>query len=189
MKKIKKLVSSILLVLIISSLFVVVIVVPKRVLNFKEKLDAHEISNLEESSKDIPDFIIEVIGVYEGEIDKAFADERGIKLYEFDAGIVKEKGEVETAKYLGVKLYDLLYESEVYEYSSLEFKGKDNYASLLKEVDDKTFIIFEKNDKEIDLTLLCVDKDYSDSVEEVSKLLIKNDYTIVENETDEDDGQ
>ena len=69
MKKIKKLVSSILLVLIISSLFVVVIVVPKRVLNFKEKLDAHEISNLEESSKDIPDFKIEVIGDYEGEID------------------------------------------------------------------------------------------------------------------------
>lgn len=181
MKKKTDVVVYFLIFVVIAMVISGLVIFSKRDLGKKEKLDlqANEIANIEESSKEIPDFKIDIVGDYEGEINGDLLKEKEVKIYEFDAGIDRGKT-VETSKYVGIKLADLLEAIDVYEYSSLEFSNSEPYASVIKEVNDKSFIVFMKNDKSTDISLLLVDKPYTKSVENVVKLFITNDYSTVD---------
>lgn len=184
MKKKTEAIVYILIIFIIALIISGIIVFAKRNEPKKENiaLEAYEIANVEEVSKDIPEFKVEIIGDYEGLLDNNILKEKNIKMYQFDAGI-SNGNQTQTAKYTGFKLADILDAIDIYEYSSLEFKSDEDYSSVVNEANDKSFIVFMKNEKEIDISLLLVDKPYYKSVQNVTRIFVGNDHTFLEDKS------
>lgn len=176
MKKSKSVIVILLILIVIIVSTIVIIVLPKKEDNITDQTESkYTMSELEEVDEIIPDFKIDIVGAYEGTINPSILKEREKKAYKFSTNIVESDSNV-SSSYVGFKLSDVLDALDIYEYSSLEFRNVDSYASKVREVDDKLFLVFKKNDKNIDVTLLRVDRNYDKSIENITDLYIFNDY-------------
>lgn len=127
------------------------------------KLKENEIVNIVETDVEIPSFTIILKGGYEGTITQLDLKEKGIKVYDFDAGI-NNGWEVKTNRYTGVKLKDVLEKMNINDFSTIKFKGagKVEITYDAEEISDKTYLVFYRDGKILDkeessVNLLAVD--------------------------------
>lgn len=131
-----------------------------------------EVLNIQESTKKIPNFSVNVLGDYTGIINDEFIIEDGIKMYDFEAAvdtgwhIVKEQ-------YTGVRLRDLIKYYQLENFVSVDFTSLDKITIqyLNSEITDNCFLVFYKDGKLITNTgrpmLLAVDYDIRFSLKDV----------------------
>ena len=131
------------------------------------------IDNLVVSSKEMPDYTLEISGLYETTLNlKEIVD--FVPLYEFDAGIVDIYG-THVNKYVGISYADLIKYLNVPHNTITVFKTDRKKVSYrATEIDyEKTFIVFYMDDKPINgskMTLLAVNYNYLYSIEDLTSI-------------------
>ena len=144
-------------------------------------LKKYEIANISESDAILPEFSIDIEGIYSGSIPSSSFAEYEIKSYDFDAGI--DIGwKISTNKYTGAKLEDFLTKSFLENYSSITFYSTTGKSATYnkEDISDKVYLVYYKDDKLIgessQPTLLVVDKPYfSYSLESISKMKLERE--------------
>lgn len=142
-------------------------------------LKAYEIKNIKKVNVDLPYFYFTIRDEKET-IDvtmDSFA-KRKIDIYKFDAGINTSWG-VETMKFTGFKLLDLLSLFGKDDYDEIDFGGiGGNHVVLSKEeIDDNVYLYFYRDGKKIsdgyNINLLVENQKYKYSVEDLGDILLK----------------
>lgn len=141
-------------------------------------LESHEISDIEKVSIDIPYFTIVVKGLYEGTITNSDLKEKNIQVYDFNAGVFNGWS-VNTNKYTGVKLNDVLNAMNINDFSEIEFQAPGNLSVSYEknEISTNTYLIFYRDGEFIRsdeyISLLAVDYDYRYSLENIITIILK----------------
>lgn len=143
------------------------------------KLNVNEVANITKVDIDIPEFIIAYNGLYNGLLTNINLKEKSIPIYEFDATVYNGWENV-TNHYVGVKLKDVLESLNITDYSKIEFEGAGQVKVVyeLREISDKTFLMFyrdgeELNKREPAVNLLAVDHDYRFSIQSIQYMTFK----------------
>ncbi len=147
------------LIIIIEGIIIAVLAIAMIIMCLSKKenknvpSDKEQSISFKESSKELPNFSIQLTGGYEGFITKEYVEEENIKLYEFDA-TVNNGWNRNTDRYIGYKLNDILNAFDISDYSSIEFNSSDgvriNFGRYL--ITDNFFIVFYQNGELIDET-------------------------------------
>lgn len=141
-------------------------------------LESHEISDVEKVNTDIPNFTIIVKGLYEGTITHLDLKEKNTQVYDFNAGVFNG-WTVNTNKYTGVKLNDVLNAMNITDFSEIEFQAPGDLSVTYEknEITNNTYLIFYRDGEFIRndeyISLLAVDYDYRYSLENVITIILK----------------
>ena len=110
-----------------------------------------EIQDLKVVDKKVPKFVIDLKGLYDGQITEE--DLEGLKMYDFIADVTAYDIDPDSVVYhenwSGYKLTDVLAAKEISDYDSIDFKSVGGLTVRYKkeEVSDKMYLIFYRNDK------------------------------------------
>lgn len=165
------------------------------------ELKPGEITNIEVSKIEPPEFTLIVKGLYSGTITGADLKNKNVEVYEFDAGMKTSFGET-TNHYVGVKLLDVLKAMDITDYKKIDFGayGTSYVSHKRNQINEKTYLIFSKDGEEIrrdHISLLAVDQEYRYSKEDITKLYFSDaeeytyddveSYNFPENDKNTDD--
>lgn len=104
--------------------------------------------SVKEVNKEVPDFTLYIRGAYGGRISKKQIEEKGIKLYEFDATL-NTWWDQKTDHYVGYRVLDILDAFDIKDYSTLTFESATGKSvrHLQVDIDSDYYIVFYMNDK------------------------------------------
>lgn len=136
-------------------------------------------SKAKQNEIEIPDFTLEIGGVYEGMFSSDDIINNDIPIYDFDAKMLTSYG-MKTNHYVGIELKDVLDFMETDTYTHIYFSdGKKAYSTYTKdEISDDMYLVFYRDGKKIDdavVSFLAVGVDYSFSVEDLHRIDFMND--------------
>ena len=140
------------------------------------KLKAYKISNEKEYTKALPDINILVNGKVNDIINQEFINNKKIKAYEFDAGVITEWNEY-TNHFVGFKLKDLIAALGTDDYNELKFVniGSVNQRLSKDKISDNMYIVIMRDGKKIDnkdYSLILFDQNYEKSLEGIFEIFV-----------------
>ncbi len=147
------------------------------------------ITNLKKSETKIPDFTVQLTGLYGGSITNTDLENYNIPVYEFDADIFNGWDIVEN-HYTGVKLLDILKAMEIQKYNGIIFDipGKISVDYSKDEISDNTYLVFYRDGEEIyegeQASIISFDYDYRYAAQGVANLYFYDETNYFSSEED-----